>query len=450
MTCSLVPSEQSSGTSLLPKDNAPFSWGSLDEDGLDDSLLDLSEGEEDDGHFSFTEEDIQELLKDDDLSNEHFSWGGGLLKDNRHVEKGGKGNEILLDTSQEKNSLYSLGPVAETPGLLKLPQLSTSVGNGPTPTKPLNRHFALEKNLIKITVVAPFDPTVCDAVLDKDKTDSSKDTEKPSSLGEEMRKGGLSPNENKLCSESEGISPSNSAWDAPPLSSPSDNDFEQTVSDKNMPDSKRPTPVFSQILDHSETPNTGSSWKNGSHKSNCEVRFPVVSSSSNKDVLDKDSGKLKVNERRLGKVIPVLQAKRRCLGGTVCLDGSSSSYAEPKMAASFGPHHAKLRSVPAETFAKIQSDSVGRQEHANPPSFPASPGLPSESICLIPSAVKVPIQGLVQSSISSFALLCFVDFEFYFSQDFYLKNLSPLEIPIADLRIFFLYKVLLVCLCACI
>ncbi|KAM8959355.1 S100P-binding protein isoform 2-T5 [Lycaon pictus] len=310
MTCSLVPSEQSSGTSLLPKDNAPFSWGSLDEDGLDDSLLDLSEGEEDDGHFSFTEEDIQELLKDDDLSNEHFSWGGGLLKDNRHVEKGGKGNEILLDTSQEKNSLYSLGPVAETPGLLKLPQLSTSVGNGPTP-KPLNRHFALEKNLIKITVVAPFDPTVCDAVLDKDKTDSSKDTEKPSSLGEEMRKGGLSPNENKLCSESEGISPSNSAWDAPPLSSPSDNDFEQTVSDKNMPDSKRPTPVFSQILDHSETPNTGSSWKNGSHKSNCEVRFPVVSSSSNKDVLDKDSGKLKVNERRLGKVIPVLQAKRR-------------------------------------------------------------------------------------------------------------------------------------------
>uniref|UniRef100_A0A8C0LM14 S100P-binding protein n=1 Tax=Canis lupus dingo TaxID=286419 RepID=A0A8C0LM14_CANLU len=298
MTCSLVPSEQSSGTSLLPKDNAPFSWGSLNEDGLDDSLLDLSEGEEDDGHFSFTEEDIQELLKDDDLSNEH-------------VEKGGKGNEILLDTSQEKNSLYSLGPVAETPGLLKLPQLSTSVGNGPTPTKPLNRHFALEKNLIKITVVAPFDPTVCDAVLDKDKTDSSKDTEKPSSLGEEMRKGGLSPNENKLCSESEGISPSNSAWDAPPLSSPSDNDFEQTVSDKNMPDSKRPTPVFSQILDHSETPNTGSSWKNGSHKSNCEVRFPVVSSSSNKDVLDKDSGKLKVNERRLGKVIPVLQAKRR-------------------------------------------------------------------------------------------------------------------------------------------
>ncbi|XP_032158879.1 S100P-binding protein isoform X1 [Mustela erminea] len=301
MTCSLMSSEQSSGTSLLPKDSAPFSWGSLDEDGLDDSLLDLCEGEEDDGHFSFTEEDIQELLKDDDLKD-----------DSRHIEKGEKGSQILFDTSQEKNSLYSLGPVAETSGLLKLPQLSTSVGHGPTPTKPLNRHFALEKNLIKITVVTPFDPTVCDAVLDKDKTDSFKDTEKPSSPGEEMRKDGLSPSESKLCTESEGIDPSNSAWDVPPLSSPSDSDFEQTMSDKNILESKRPTPVFSQIVDHSETPNTGSSWKNGSHKSNCEVRFPVVSSSSNKqDVLDKDSGRLKVNERRLVKVPPVLQNKRR-------------------------------------------------------------------------------------------------------------------------------------------
>ncbi|XP_058409549.1 S100P-binding protein isoform X2 [Diceros bicornis minor] len=315
MTCSLVPSEQSSGTSLLPKDNAPFSWGSLDEDGLDDSLLELSDGEEDDGHLSLTEEEIQELLKDDDaldddLSNEHFSWGGGLLKDDsRHVEKGGRGSQILLDTPQEKNSLYSLGPVPETPGLSKLPQLSTSVGRGPTPTKPLNRRFALEKNLIKITV-APFDPTVCDAVLDKDKTDTSKDIEKPSSLGEEMREDGLSPNESKLCTEFEGISPNNSAWDGPLLPS-SNNNFQQTVSDKNMPDSKKPTPVFSQILDHSETPNTGSSWRSGSHESSCEMRFPVVSSSSNKEVLDKDSGKLKVPERRLGKVIPVLQAKTR-------------------------------------------------------------------------------------------------------------------------------------------
>lgn len=311
MMCSLVPSEQSSGTSLLPKDNAPFSWSSLDEDELDDSLLELSDGE-DDGHFSFTEEQIQELLKDDDLSNENFPWGGGLPSDDsRNVEKGEKGSQIPLDIPQEKDAPYNMGPEAETPDTFKLPQLTISVGHGPTPTKPLNRRFALEKNLIKVTV-APFDPTVCD-VLDKDKTYVSKVTsritEKPSSLGEEMREDDLSPNESTLCTESEGISPNNSAYDGPPLPS-SNNNFQHTVSDKNMSDSKKPTPVFSQILDHSETPNTGSSQRNGSYKSSFEMKLPV-SSSSSKDVLDKDSGKLKVHEKRLGKVIPVLQAKTR-------------------------------------------------------------------------------------------------------------------------------------------
>ncbi|XP_004679479.1 PREDICTED: S100P-binding protein isoform X2 [Condylura cristata] len=311
MTCSLVPSEQSSGTSLLPKDSAPFSWGSLDEDGLDDSLLELSDGEDDDGPFSLTEEEIQELLRDDDLASEHYSSGVGLCKDDsRHVEKGGRGNQILLDTPQEKNSVYSTVPVDQTPGLFRLPQLTSSVGHGSIPTKPLNRHFALEKNLIKVTV-APFDPTVCDAVLDKDKTDSSKDNEQPSSIAEEMREDGLSPNEGKLCTESEGISSNNSARDRPLLPS-SNSNFQHTVSDKNMSDIKKPTPVFSQISDHSETPNMESSWRSVSHKSSCEMRFPVVSSSSNKqDILDKDSGKLKVHERRLGKVIPVLQAKTR-------------------------------------------------------------------------------------------------------------------------------------------
>ncbi|XP_036112607.1 S100P-binding protein [Molossus molossus] len=256
------------------------SRGSLDEDALSDSLLDLSEGEEDDGHFSLTEEEIEKYLKEDDLLDE-----------------------------EEENSLDSNGPVAETPGLSELPQLSTSVGQGPSPTKPLNRPFALEKNLVKLTVVAPFNPTVCDAVLDKDKTDTSKDIEKPSSLGEKIREDGLSPNKSKLCTNSEGIIPNNSAWDGPPLPSPSNN-FQQTVPDKSMPDSKKPTPIFSQILDNSETPHIGSSWRNGSHKSSCEMRFPVVSSSSDKDILDKDSGKLKVPER-IGKVIPVLQAKTR-------------------------------------------------------------------------------------------------------------------------------------------
>ncbi|XP_055979425.1 S100P-binding protein isoform X1 [Sorex fumeus] len=311
MTCSLVTSEQSSGTSLLPKDSASFTWGSLDEDGLDDSLLELCDGEEDDGHFSFTEEEIQELLKDDDPSNEHSRAGGLLRDDSRHVEKEGRGSQILLDTPEEKSSVCSLGPVDETPDLFKLPQQITSIGHGPASTKPLNRRFALEKNLIKITVVAPFDPTVCDTVLDKDKTDSSKDIEKPSSFGEEMREDGLSPNESKLCTTSERISPSHAAWDGSLLPS-SNNNFQQTVSDKNTLDNKKPTPVFSQIVDHSETPHMGASWRNGAHKSSCEMRCSVAGSANKKqNVLDKDSGKLKVHERRLGKVIPVLQTKTR-------------------------------------------------------------------------------------------------------------------------------------------
>ncbi|XP_038966537.1 S100P-binding protein isoform X5 [Rattus norvegicus] len=172
MTCSLLPSEQSSGTSFLPKDNASFSWGSSDEDELDDSLLEFSDGEEDDGHFSFTEEEIEMLLKDDD---------------------------------------------------------------------------------------------VCDPVLDKDKIDSSKETEKPASLQEQTREDDLHPNESKRCTEPEGIS------------------------------------------NHSEVPNRKNS---GSHKSGCEVRIPVVSSSSNRHAFDKDSGEAK-GERRLGKVIPVLQTRTR-------------------------------------------------------------------------------------------------------------------------------------------
>ncbi|XP_015844614.1 S100P-binding protein isoform X2 [Peromyscus maniculatus bairdii] len=257
MTCSLLPSEQSSGTSLLPKDNASFSWGSLDEDELDDSLLEFSDGEEDDGHFSFTEEEIEMLLKDDD---------GG------HDEYGQRKCQILPVTPQE-NSLYSLGPAAETPGFFKLPQL------------------------------------ICDPVLDKDKIDSSK--EKPASLGEQPREDDLHPSENKRCTELEGVSPSNSAWDGPLLSSPSNNNTEQTASDKDIPESKKPTPVFSQISNHSEVPNRGSSWKNsGSHKSGCEMRTPVVSSSSNRHAFDKDSGEVK-GERRLGKVIPVLQTRTR-------------------------------------------------------------------------------------------------------------------------------------------
>ncbi|XP_050006640.1 S100P-binding protein isoform X5 [Alexandromys fortis] len=216
MTCSLLPSEQSSGSSFLPEASASCPWGSFAEDDLDDSLLEFSDGEEDDGHFSFTEEEIEMLLKDD----------GG------HDECRDRKCQTLPGTPQE-NPLRSLGPAAVTPGFFKLPQL------------------------------------ICDPVLDKNKIDSSKDTEKPASLGEQTREDDLHPNESKRCTEPEGIS------------------------------------------NHSEVPNRGSSWKNsGSHKSGCEVRNPVVSSSSNRHAPDKDPGEVKA-ERRLGKVIPVLQSRTR-------------------------------------------------------------------------------------------------------------------------------------------
>lgn len=98
MTCLLVFFEQFFGIFFLFKDNVLFFWGFLDEDGLDDFLLELFDGEEDDGYFSFTEEEIQEFLKnddvfDDDLLDEYFFWGGGLFKDDsRYVEKGGRGS----------------------------------------------------------------------------------------------------------------------------------------------------------------------------------------------------------------------------------------------------------------------------------------------------------------------------------------------------------------------
>lgn len=304
MMCSLMPSEQSAGASFLPQNNAPFSWSSLDEDELDDSLLELSDGEEDDGHFSLTEEEIEELLKDDSSSNEEEI--EEFLKDDEPSNdqaNGEKRSQILLETPQGKSSLYSVRPVAETPGLFKLPQLNTTVGHEPAPTKSLNRHLVLEKNHIKVTVVAPFDPTVCDPVLDKSKTDLSKDTKKLSSLGEEMREYDLTPNESRVHAEYEEISPNISAWDG---TSSLNSNFQQTVSDKNTLDSKKPTPVFSQISDHSKTPSsTSSSWKNSG------MRSPVVSSSSKRDVLDKDSGEMKGREKRTGKVIPVLQTKTR-------------------------------------------------------------------------------------------------------------------------------------------
>ncbi|XP_040830087.1 S100P-binding protein isoform X2 [Ochotona curzoniae] len=362
MMCSLMPSERSSAASFLQSNRASFSWGSLDEE-LDDSLLELSDGEEDDGHFSYTEEEIQELLKDDDLSN---SWGGGLQKDDGgHVEKGGRGGAVLLDPAREESSLCSPGPVPRSPGLSKLPQLHASVGLRPTPPKSLNRRFALENNLIKVTVVAPFNPTASDAVHAESKVNSSKITENPSSLREEMRDSPTS-SESGPCTESKGVRPINSAQDGPLFSSSHDN-IQQTVSDKNLPRSKKPTPISPQISDRPETPTAESTWQNeeSQKSSSSETEFSVVSNSPNKDkcsdifTIGSRASEANLSQeghcsyRRSNGLQP------RCLGRAVRLDGSSSSYAEPQAAAPFRSDHAKLRPVPTESSTEIQPESVG-------------------------------------------------------------------------------------------
>ncbi|EDL76134.1 rCG62915 [Rattus norvegicus] len=107
MTCSLLPSEQSSGTSFLPKDNASFSWGSSDEDELDNSLLEFSDGEEDDGHFSFAEEEIEMLLKDDDVCDPVLDKDGILLEAKKNVPDMDRRPSLLpvgFITPKEENS----------------------------------------------------------------------------------------------------------------------------------------------------------------------------------------------------------------------------------------------------------------------------------------------------------------------------------------------------------
>lgn len=74
-----------------------------------------------------------------------------------------------------------------------------------------------------------------------------------------MRKDGLSPNKYKLCSDSEGIIPNDSSWDGALLPCPSYSYFQQTVPDRSIPGSKKPTPVCSQVLGHSNIPQAGSS-----------------------------------------------------------------------------------------------------------------------------------------------------------------------------------------------
>ncbi|XP_068924228.1 S100P-binding protein [Petaurus breviceps papuanus] len=319
MTCFLesssgfdAGSEQTEITSLLPKDSAPVSsWGRFgqDEDGLDDSLLELSEGEEDDGHFSYTEEEIQELLKDDDSLNEQSM--GDLQKDSGgETEKLGSSSYASLDSPQDINVLCSLGPMAGPNRIYKLPQVNTSTSHAPTLTKsPSRRHFVQEKSLLKITVVPPFNTTVCDDVLGPEKTEfSSKDGSSnadclgsPSFLEEDVSKD-LGQNGGRLCTK-ETNSPC-SVWKG---SQPSPQQGAPRAGDPSCEES---VPVGSLTLEQPQRPEVALSSGNGEHKLGDTSRFPAVQPT--KPVrLDQDSEKKEGCERRLGRVIPLLQAKAR-------------------------------------------------------------------------------------------------------------------------------------------
>lgn len=88
MMCLWVFFEQFFGIFFLFKDGVLFFWDFLDEDGLDDFLLELLEGEEDDGDVNYIEEEIDVLLKEDDLLYEQF-FGED---DGGYVEKGERGS----------------------------------------------------------------------------------------------------------------------------------------------------------------------------------------------------------------------------------------------------------------------------------------------------------------------------------------------------------------------
>ncbi|XP_020839139.1 S100P-binding protein isoform X1 [Phascolarctos cinereus] len=323
MTCSLESSggfdgsgsEQTKITSLLPKDSAPASsWGRFaqDEDGLDDSLLELSEGEEDDGHFSYTEEEIQELLKDDDSLNERSL--GGLQKNaGGETEKLGSYGCASFDSPQDINVLCSLRPRAGPASVYKLPQINTPASHAPTLTQSPSRHFVSEKNLLKITVVPPFNTTVCDDVLGPKKTEfSSKDGSTnanclgtPSFLEEDVTKEDPGQDDGRLCTKE--TSSTCSVWNGP---QPCKAGPGQGAARAGDPHCEEPVPLVSPTMEQPRRPEVALSSGNGGHRLGDTSRFPAVQST--KPVrLDMDSEKKEGCERRLGKVIPRLQAKAR-------------------------------------------------------------------------------------------------------------------------------------------
>ncbi|XP_072465911.1 S100P-binding protein isoform X2 [Notamacropus eugenii] len=319
MTCSLVSSggfdgsgsEQTKITSLLPKDSTPVSsWGRFkqDEDELDDSLLDLSEGEEDDGHFSYTEEEIQELLKDDDSPHEQCL--GEFQKDaGGETEKLGGSRCASFASPQNINMLCSMGPRAGRTSLYKLPQVNTPASRAPALTKSPNKPLVPEKNPLKITVVPPFNKTVCDDVIGPKKTEiSSKDGSSnsdslgsPSFLEKDVNKERHGPNKDRLCTKE--TSSTCSVWEGPQPRKAGPRQGTLRAGDPRRREES--VLMVSPTLEQPHRPEVALSSRNGGHKLGDTSRFPAVHSTR------PDSEKKDGCDRRLGKVGPLLQAKAR-------------------------------------------------------------------------------------------------------------------------------------------
>ncbi|XP_051829913.1 S100P-binding protein-like [Antechinus flavipes] len=308
-----------SGQHLLPVPGTSWATSGQDEDDLDDSLLELSEGEEDDSPFSYTEEEIQELLKDDDVLNDQSSLGGGLKSAGGQMEKLGRDSCVSLDSPQDINSPCSLelgaGPASS---ILQLPQVSTPASHSLIPTKLSSRPSAPEKNLLKVTTVPPFKPIVWNGIFGKDKMESSKGAcrnadrfGRPSHLGEDGNKDSTSRNNSKPLTGHEETTSASSVWEGP--LSPSKGNPQHMVYGTKMPWRDVPTPLISLTLEQTGSPSDGKlSLGNRRHKISGVSRSPAVPSSSGKRIiLDKDSGKMMAHETRVSKITPLLPTRAR-------------------------------------------------------------------------------------------------------------------------------------------
>ncbi|XP_074088033.1 S100P-binding protein-like [Macrotis lagotis] len=304
----------------LPAPGTSWATSGQDEDELDDSLLELSDGEEDDSPFSYTEEEIQELLKDDDDLNDQSFLGGGLknASNGGQMEKLGRDSCVSLDSPQDINSPCSLELGAGPASILQLPQVSTTASYSLTPTKLSSRPSAPEKNLLKVTTIPPFKSIIWKGALGKDKMESSKYAcrnadcfGRPSHQGEDGSKDGTSHNNSKSLNGHEETTSASSIWEGP--LSPSKGSPQQIVYGTKMPCHDVPTPLISLTLEQTGSFSNGKSYLgNRRHKIIGASHSPAIPSSSSKCIFPvKDSGKMVAHETRVSKITPLLPTRAR-------------------------------------------------------------------------------------------------------------------------------------------